>query len=270
MQELWLSDGGIASNFPIHFFDRVLPLWPTVGINLGPHPKGYEWQDVFLPTDPQAPYGVPVDIKSSFVSFLSSVASTSLEWRDSVQTFLPASRGRVVWVRQRNYEGGANLFMTRDQVATLALRGAVAGARLRRRFAEDAHWKRHQWLRLRTGLKNLADLKATVDESMRQSFYLDLLSGEKTAPAAAGAMYKALKNVADPTPPGEVNPFETPGAEVNGAEYLEWFEPERPGAFWAAAAGLADAITQPAPSSSTFEDRNLPQPAASLRQVPPV
>ena len=41
VQELWLSDGGIASNFPIHFFDAVLPRWPTVGINLGPYPAGF-------------------------------------------------------------------------------------------------------------------------------------------------------------------------------------------------------------------------------------
>lgn len=30
----WFSDGGIASNFPIHFFDHWLPKWPTFGITL--------------------------------------------------------------------------------------------------------------------------------------------------------------------------------------------------------------------------------------------
>src|SRR5207247_10138276 len=30
------SDGGITSNFPIHFFDGPIPRWPTFGLNLGP------------------------------------------------------------------------------------------------------------------------------------------------------------------------------------------------------------------------------------------
>jgi hypothetical protein len=40
------SDGGISSNFPIHFFDRPLPRWPTFGIDLQNfHPD--------FPRDPQ-------------------------------------------------------------------------------------------------------------------------------------------------------------------------------------------------------------------------
>jgi len=33
-QDSWFSDGGIASNFPIHFFDAWLPSRPTFGLNL--------------------------------------------------------------------------------------------------------------------------------------------------------------------------------------------------------------------------------------------
>ena len=33
-EQCWFSDGGIISNFPIHFFDSPLPRWPTFGINL--------------------------------------------------------------------------------------------------------------------------------------------------------------------------------------------------------------------------------------------
>jgi len=32
--ETWLSDGGIASNFPIHFFDAWIPRFPTFGLDL--------------------------------------------------------------------------------------------------------------------------------------------------------------------------------------------------------------------------------------------
>ncbi|NJR66797.1 MAG: hypothetical protein HC772_18175 [Leptolyngbyaceae cyanobacterium CRU_2_3] len=34
LQRNWFSDGGISSNFPIHFFDSWLPSRPTFGVNL--------------------------------------------------------------------------------------------------------------------------------------------------------------------------------------------------------------------------------------------
>jgi predicted acylesterase/phospholipase RssA len=48
LQENWFSDGGICSNFPIHFFDAWLPTHPTFGINLTSLP-----QDAFKPTSQQ-------------------------------------------------------------------------------------------------------------------------------------------------------------------------------------------------------------------------
>jgi hypothetical protein len=36
----WFSDGGIASNFPMHFFDAWLPSRPTFGLDLVPAPRG--------------------------------------------------------------------------------------------------------------------------------------------------------------------------------------------------------------------------------------
>ena len=37
LQRCWFSDGGLASNFPIHFFDTPLPMRPTFAINLVPN-----------------------------------------------------------------------------------------------------------------------------------------------------------------------------------------------------------------------------------------
>ncbi len=51
----WFSDGGITSNFPIHFFDAPIPRWPTFAFNLTPfHPRfAYDPKDetrnVWLP-----------------------------------------------------------------------------------------------------------------------------------------------------------------------------------------------------------------------------
>lgn len=44
----WFSDGGITSNFPIHFFDSLLPRWPTFGLSLQPYPPG-DTTEVWLP-----------------------------------------------------------------------------------------------------------------------------------------------------------------------------------------------------------------------------
>src|SRR4051812_48408139 len=38
LKKNWFSDGGICSNFPIHFFDHWLPTRPTFGISLGEMP----------------------------------------------------------------------------------------------------------------------------------------------------------------------------------------------------------------------------------------
>ena len=35
----WFSDGGISSNFPMHLFDGLVPMWPTFGLNLEPEVK---------------------------------------------------------------------------------------------------------------------------------------------------------------------------------------------------------------------------------------
>ncbi len=39
LQRHWFIDGGVASNFPIHFFDAWIPRWPTFAVNLTPNPK---------------------------------------------------------------------------------------------------------------------------------------------------------------------------------------------------------------------------------------
>jgi predicted acylesterase/phospholipase RssA len=40
LSRCWFSDGGLTSNFPIHFFDGPIPRWPTFAFNLTPfHPR---------------------------------------------------------------------------------------------------------------------------------------------------------------------------------------------------------------------------------------
>ena len=174
-QDLWFSDGGITSNFPVHFFDHPLPRWPTVSLNLGVHPFDAPHQDVWLPQD-WDDLNIPVkSLGGSGLGFGKAIFDTAMSWRDSMQSALPGYPNRIAQVRTGLGEGGTNLFMPREIIASLALRGALAGARLRTRFTSDPQWNRFRWLRLRTAMSNIEKLRASTFE--RRGFYADALSG---------------------------------------------------------------------------------------------
>jgi hypothetical protein len=176
-QELWFSDGGITSNFPVHFFDNPLPRWPTVSLNLGIHPYDAPHQDIWLPPDWDN-LSIPVKtLGGSGLGFGQAIFNTAMSWRDSLQSALPGYRNRIAQVRTSPGEGGTNLFMPRQIIASLALRGALAGARLRTRFRDESQWDRFRWLRLRTALSNLEELRGSTFS--RRGFYADALAGQE-------------------------------------------------------------------------------------------
>ena len=249
-QELWLTDGGVTSNFPIHMFDSPLPLWPTVGIDLATHPAGAGHQDVYLLGDARAAKALGSPLARAMSGFLSAVVGTSLQWRDNAQLQMPAFQARIAVVRQRGYEGGNNLFMTRQDVASLALRGVVAGMRLRRRFASDAQWRRQQWLRTRVAAENLVGLAARLRTSLREDAY---------ASFDLAALQAALAGQADPNPPAAAP--DAPDAPV------DWYLPDSPEAFFDNLEALTAPVLKPVPDPDVLAD-GAPRPLAELRQVP--
>ena len=176
-QELWFSDGGITSNFPVHFFDNPLPRWPTVSLNLGIHPYDAPHQDIWLPPDWDN-LNIPVKtLGGSGLGFGTAIFNTAMSWRDSLQSALPGYRNRIAQVRTNPGEGGTNLFMPRQIIASLALRGALAGARLRTRFRDESQWDRFRWLRLRTALSDMETLRGSTFS--RRGFYADALARQE-------------------------------------------------------------------------------------------
>lgn len=143
-------------------------------------------------------------------SFLAAVIGTGLQWRDTAQAWMPAFQARIAVVRQRSYEGGNNLFMTTDDIASLALRGVVAGMRLRRRFASDAQWERQQWLRLRVAAESLAGFSDRLRVSLREQAYARLIPTPRAGEPwdVLDAIRDQLAGHADPNPP--VAPPEAP------------------------------------------------------------
>jgi hypothetical protein len=175
LERCWFSDGGICSNFPIHFFDRPIPRWPTFGINLRPvHPAfHYEGQPqckkVYLVKSNGgglAPLWDRFDPDGSgfkkLTGFIGALVNTMYNWSDNLQTTVPGYRDRVVHVHLTDKEGGMNLNMKEDTIKVLSERGRCAGEMLRLRFTgkdtdpkNSLSWDTHRWTRYRTTMSLL-------------------------------------------------------------------------------------------------------------------
>jgi predicted acylesterase/phospholipase RssA len=247
-EELWFSDGGITSNFPAHLFDSLLPRWPTFGINLDSYPPGYGNQDVWLPHDWQVRPRFGGPIRHGLVGFLLAIVDTARTWRDNAQMAMPSYRGRIASVRQQPSEGGSNLFMTRETIAALAVRGSFAGTLLRRRFSDKSRWERHQWLRFRGSVYNLEQTGDRTRQAVRAGLYSRLLESD----TAAGAFDEVRSSLADEA----VNPWERPPGD-------DWYLPGV--GYWRVVTGLIERL---AADPGVQPDPNVPRPAPDLRQVP--
>ncbi|CAM3419650.1 patatin-like phospholipase family protein [Kibdelosporangium persicum] len=168
----WFSDGGITSNFPIHFFDSLLPRWPTFGLNLTSADHTVKPGQIHLPdqdaSQPREPYN---EIGDTALSFAGRILNTFLDWRDTMQSALPGFRGRIATIPQGPGEGGTNLFMSPEVIERLALRGRDAGNALRQRFTaqypdeEDGFTRtdRYRWIRLRLALREWREVALQAD-----------------------------------------------------------------------------------------------------------
>ncbi|GAA0231235.1 hypothetical protein GCM10010492_32330 [Saccharothrix mutabilis subsp. mutabilis] len=156
----WFSDGGITSNFPIHFFDSLLPRWPTFGLTL----SGFRGSNdpVWLPEQDSSTAGTPHRDVARPLQFATAILDTMLAWRDTMQSALPGYRGRIAHIRLADGEGGTNLFMPPDTILALAERGRLAGTLLRDRFTADDAEKtdRYRWIRMRLAMREYQLLAA--------------------------------------------------------------------------------------------------------------
>jgi predicted acylesterase/phospholipase RssA len=188
VSKVYFSDGGIASNFPIHLFDAPLPRHPTFGVNLeslddppaeAERVARREETGDDLVIQRCRPFATSPCARVR--DFVVAIFGTMHAWRDTMQQTMPGYRDRIVHIAQGPGEGGLNLQMDADRIAELACLGRQAGDRLVADFSgapggEPNAWERHRWLRMRS----------TLDATAR---YLDRLA----AAAADGApAYRAL------------------------------------------------------------------------------
>jgi hypothetical protein len=177
---VWFSDGGISSNFPIHFFDRLVPDRPTFGIDLrpfpfeeGPDPEN-QAENVSMATDNRKDYQrwwyrLPVRPQRAVVgdgrlpAFLGSAMKTMQNRVDEAQMRAPGYRDRISHVELDKEEGGMNLNMKGPLIEKLSERGRDAAAGLSHAFqappdSQVITWDNHRWIRLRSALAALEQM----------------------------------------------------------------------------------------------------------------
>ena len=170
-EHCWFSDGGITSNFPVHFFDSPLPRWPTFAIKLDEASKTHG-VGFWMPKDNgqgMQPVWTRFESGGSLSrvgGFLWSILSAARNWGDGTQCRLPGYRDRIAHVALDENDGGLNLDMDDAKIKRLAGYGRDAGEELRRRFTGQApdvklNWKNHRWVRLRSML-------SASEESLRR------------------------------------------------------------------------------------------------------
>ena len=197
-RKCWFSDGGISSNFPLHFFDAPIPSRPTFAIGLQDTdrlPAGNE--QVSLPETnlgglAHSWKAIQMDRGSATAlgDFASAIFDVLQNWRDNSLLRLPGYRDRVAMVRLEPHEGGLNLTMPKKVLEDVAGYGLLAAEKLALHFAPQnaaqceaagiaTTWENHRWLRL---LSTLAALERLVDE----------FETVWSAPSAAGRGYADL------------------------------------------------------------------------------
>jgi predicted acylesterase/phospholipase RssA len=144
-----MSDGGISSNFPIHYFDSLFPGRPTFGLDLQP------WRDesqkfVEMSNEPRRAGFAEV---RNVGDFFGQILNAARNWRDSLQAELPGYRDRICQIRLTGEEGGLNLNMPTDVVQRLVERGAEAGAEVTNPASFD--WNKHRITRFQTMMQML-------------------------------------------------------------------------------------------------------------------
>ena len=184
-ERCWFSDGGMTSNFPVHFFDAPIPRWPTFAINLAERTPRYhgEAQRIYVPRTNHSgilEWWSPFD---DLFGFVKRIVGTMQNWRDNMLLHLPGQRDRIAHVLLAPGEGGLNLSMDRATIEDVASRGAEAG----RAFREDFRWTNHKWVRYLAFTSALEDAlekwQEAFDDATEAPTFRELVSGPLPLPS---------------------------------------------------------------------------------------
>ena len=141
------SDGGISSNFPIQFFDNLLPTRPTFAIALDAYSQLRCTSDaplarVSMPEAAGQGFHLPVASIKSLPGFLGAIVNSARNWQDNLQRILPGYRERVADIALTTSEGGLNLTMPPTLIQDLNALGSIAGDHMFKFDLQEHQWRR--------------------------------------------------------------------------------------------------------------------------------
>jgi hypothetical protein len=183
LERCWFTDGGVGSNFPIHFFDSPLPTRPTFGLDLGERSDASD-KAVVLPAtngDARLAYWRRFECSGfkAIAGFLAAVVNVAKDWNHETLGHMPGFRDRIALIRLTREQGGLNLAMPEKQITQLSEYGREAGQEFVRRFgrpvdpsvapAETMNWENHQLVRLRLFLGAMSESVVALLESAQQA-----------------------------------------------------------------------------------------------------
>src|SRR5690606_10557446 len=140
------SDGGLTSNFPIHFFDRLWPNRPTFAINLDKFDPRADDEDhrTWMQVAAGSGQVLPINEVRGLGGFFWALFNTAKGWQDTLQAMLPGYRERIVHIALKDDEGGLNLDMPKETIELLTGFGEEAGRAVLTDFDMGQHrWRRH-------------------------------------------------------------------------------------------------------------------------------
>ena len=256
-ERCWFTDGGVTSNFPLHFFDSPLPRWPTFAINLkAAHPdhpvltakpahRHRELRNVYMPSDNTGGRLESWRRWDGLLGFFAAIVHTMQNWQDNAQLGQPGFRDRIAHVSLAESEGGFNLRMPPDVIEALGTRGEFAGAMLKQRFTAPRDdpktvltWANHRWARYRAAL-------AALDRYLQ-------------------ALRRGYEHPADPPYTWLVGR----PADERPTSFLWENREQRDFAVAATDALVAEAARWADAPASFDDDENVPKPPNRLRAVP--
>jgi predicted acylesterase/phospholipase RssA len=161
LKTVLFSDGGLSSNFPVHFFDSFLPLRPTFAIKLEELKPGEDRsRRVSMPQLAPAKSLSGIFEVDGLLGFAEAILDSAKDWQDQMLSEMPGQRERIVHVKLEKKEGGLNLGMAAQSSRWLMKYGGDAGSEIRSAF----NFNEHQW---RRSLVAYQHLERTVGEAGR-------------------------------------------------------------------------------------------------------
>jgi predicted acylesterase/phospholipase RssA len=205
LKDVVFSDGGLSSNFPIHFFDALLPTRPTFALSLDPLQADDDPRErVSMPQTAAAGSFSPVLPVQGIFGFAQAVFGAAKDWQDQLLSTMPGQRERIVHIKLAKDEGGLNLAMPPEKSRTLMSYGTAAGTLIRSAFNFDEHrWRRTlvAYQQLQSNVEALDRVWPDYDQWLK-AYGPEVQSYKRVTVRDLGSIRKRFRTVAATAPDG--------------------------------------------------------------------